>query len=193
MSHKQILFALAKICCNAICAVPDRGRRKQSVTRTGDYPANPVDQSKGKYLMNDTFQKAMANAASEAKSQFETFSKAFDPLFNNEASQKAAESGAETFRAASESVQVATEGFEKLGLSLSQHVAKSVAGAFEAQAKMLTAGSWQAAAEIQQSFISDRMDAGFSELSKMTEETTAILAAAGAPLQSRFDEMAKAK
>ena len=85
MSHKQILFALAKICCNAICAVPDRGRRKQSVTRTGDYPANPVDQSKGKYLMNDTFQKAMANAASEAKSQFETFSKAFDPLFNNEA------------------------------------------------------------------------------------------------------------
>ena len=46
--------------------------------------------------------------------------------------------------------------------------------------------------EIQTAYMNEAMDAGFAEMSRIADRSTAMLTKAGAPLQSRFDEMVKA-
>jgi hypothetical protein len=141
--------------------------------------------------MNETMQKTMTNAANEAKAQFDTFAKAFESFMTQDGAKKAAEAGAENLRAASESVEVFAGEVEQINAGLSTHFAKSLTTAFETQAKMLTAGGWQQAMEIQQAYLNEAMDSGFAEMSRLTDRTTAMLTKAGAPLQSRFEAMTK--
>lgn len=141
--------------------------------------------------MNDTIQKTMTTAANDAKAQFEAFAKSFEPFLGQDGAKKAAETGAENLRAASESVKAVAGEMEQISASLTQHFATSMAKAFEAQAKMLTAGGWQQALEIQYAYLNDSMDSSFTELSRLTDRGTSLLTKAGAPLQSRFDSMVK--
>lgn len=141
--------------------------------------------------MNDTMTKTMTNAANEAKAQFDTYSKVFESFMGQEGSKKVAETGAENLRAASASVQAVVTEMEQINAGLAQHFAKTVTQAFEAQAKMLTAGGWQQAMEVQTAYMNEAMDSGFAELSRLADRSTAMLTKAGAPLQSRFDAMTK--
>ena len=141
--------------------------------------------------MNDTIAKTMTNAANEAKAQFDAYSKVFESFMGQEGSKKVAETGAENLRAASASVQAMVSEMEQINAGLAQHFAKTVTQAFEAQAKMLTAGGWQQAMEVQTAYMNETMDAGFAELSRLADRSTAMLTKAGAPLQSRFDAMTK--
>ena len=50
--------------------------------------------------MNDTVQKTMTNATTEAKAQFDAASKVFESYIGNDGAKKAAEQSAETLRAA---------------------------------------------------------------------------------------------
>jgi hypothetical protein len=142
--------------------------------------------------MNDTMQKTMATAANEAKAQFESATKMFESMLTNEGAKKAAEQGAENLRAASESVQALVGEMEQITSGFVQHFAKTMTHAFETQAKMLTAGGWQQAAELQYAYMNESMDAGFSEVSRIADRSTAMLTKAAQPLQARFDAMTKA-
>ncbi len=142
--------------------------------------------------MNDTIAKTMTSAANDAKAQFDAFSKVFESFMGQDGSKKAVETGAENLRAASESVQVVAAEMEQINAGLAQHFAKSMTQAFETQAKMLTAGGWQQAMEIQTAYVNEAVDSSFAELSRMADHGTAMLTKAGAPLQSRFDAMVKA-
>jgi hypothetical protein len=141
--------------------------------------------------MNDTMTKTMTNAANEAKAQFDAYAKFFESFMGQDGAKKAAETGAENLRAASESVQAVASEMEQINAGLAQHIAKSMTTAFETQAKMLTAGGFQQAMEIQTAYLNDAMDAGFAEFSRIADRSTAMLTKAGAPLQSRFDAMTK--
>ena len=141
--------------------------------------------------MNDTIAKTMNSAANEAKAQFDAYSKVFESFMGQDGSKKVAETGAENLRAASESVQAVASEMEQINTGLAQHFANSMTKAFEAQAKMLTAGGWQQAMEVQTAYMNETMDAGFAELSRLADRSTAMLTKAGAPLQSRFDAMTK--
>lgn len=141
--------------------------------------------------MNDTITKTMTNAANEAKAQFDAYSKFLESFMGQDGTKKVAETGAENLRAASESVQAVVSEMEQINAGLAQHFAKSMTNAFETQAKMLTAGGFQQAMEIQTAYLNDVMDAGFAEFSRIADRSTAMLTKAGAPLQSRFDAMTK--
>jgi hypothetical protein len=141
--------------------------------------------------MNDTIQKTMTNAANETKAQFDAFAKVFESFVGQDGAKKAAETGAENLRAASESFKAVIGEVEQINASLAQHFAKTMTSAFETQAKMLTAGGWQQAMEIQYAYLNDSVDAGFTELSRLTDRSTAMLTKASAPLQSRVDAMMK--
>jgi len=142
--------------------------------------------------MNDTIQTTMTNAANEAKAQFESFTKSFEQFASNDVAKKAAEQSAENLRATSESVNVVMNEMEQIGTGLVQHFAKTMSNVLETQARMLTAGGWQQAMTIQYEFMNQSMDAGFSELSRLTDRSTAMMTKAAAPLQSRFDTVIKA-
>lgn len=142
--------------------------------------------------MNDTIAKTMTNAANEAKAQFDAYSKVFESFMGQDGAKKAAESGAENLRAASESVQAVATEMEQINAGLAQHFAKSMTAAFETQAKMMTAGGFQQAMEIHTAYMNETMDTGFAEMSRIADRSTAMLTKAGAPLQSRFDAMVKA-
>jgi|GEM_PF-6541511 len=142
--------------------------------------------------MNDTMQKTMTTAANEAKAQFDAASKMFESFAGNEGAKKAAEQSAENLRAASESVQAAMGGLEEIATGLTQHWAKTMTQAFETQAKMLTAGGWQQAAELQYAYLNQCMDSSFAEVSRVADRGTATLTKAAEPLQARFDAMTKA-
>jgi hypothetical protein len=152
----------------------------------------PDHPEKGQYPMNDTMTKSMSNAANEAKAQFDAFSKVFESFIGQDGAKKAAETSAENLRAASECLQAVVGEVEQIQSGLAQHVSKTLTQAFETQAKMLTAGGWQQALEIQTAFMNASMDAGFAELSRIADHSTALLTKAGAPLQSRVDAMMKA-
>lgn len=142
--------------------------------------------------MNDTIAKTMNSAANEAKAQFDAYSKVFESFMGQDGSKKAAETGAENLRAASESVQVVAAEMEQINSGLAQHFAKAMTQAFEAQAKMLTAGGWQQAMEVHTAYMNEVVDSSFAEMSRLADRSTAMLTKAGAPLQSRVDAMTKA-
>ena len=141
--------------------------------------------------MNDTMTKTMTNAANEAKAQFDAYGKMFESFMGQDGTKKVAETGAENLRAASESLQAVVSEVEQINAGLAQHFANSMSQAFEAQAKMLTAGDWQQAMEVQTAYMNEAMDAGFAEMSRIADRSTALLTKAGAPMQSRFDAMTK--
>ena len=141
--------------------------------------------------MNDTIAKTMNSAANEAKAQFDAYTKVFESFMGQDGSQKAAETGAENLRAASESVQAVASEMEHINSGIVTHFAKAMTQAFEAQAKMLTAGGWQQAMEIQTAYMNEAVDSSFTEFSRIADRSTAMLTKAGAPLQSRFDAMVK--
>jgi hypothetical protein len=141
--------------------------------------------------MNDTMQKTMATAANEAKAQFESATKMFESMMSNDGAKKAAEQSAENLRTASESVQAMMTEMEQITVGLTQHFAKTMTHAFETQAKMLTAGGWQQAAELQYAYLNESMDSSFSEVSRLADRSTAMLTKAAQPLQARFDAMTK--
>ena len=142
--------------------------------------------------MNDTITKTMTSAANDAKAQFDAYSKVFESFMGQDGSKKAIETGAENLRAAAESVQVVASEMEQINTGLAQHFTKSLTQAFEIQAKMLSAGGWQQAMEIQTAYMNEAMDSSFAEMSRLADRGTAMLTKAGAPLQSRFDAMMKA-
>ena len=142
--------------------------------------------------MNDTITKTMTSAANDAKAQFDAYSKVFESFMGQDGSKKAIETGAENLRAAAESVQVVASEMEQINTGLAQHFTKSLTQAFEIQAKMLSAGGWQQAMEIQTAYMNEAMDSSFAEMSRLADRGTAMLTKAGAPLQSRFDAMTKA-
>lgn len=142
--------------------------------------------------MNDTITKTMTSAANDAKAQFDAYSKVFESFMGQDGSKKAIETGAENLRAAAESVQVVASEMEQINTGLAQHFTKSLTQAFEIQAKMLSAGGWQQAMEIQTAYLNEAMDSSFAEMSRLADRGTAMLTKAGAPLQSRFDAMMKA-
>ncbi|HKK30953.1 MAG TPA: phasin family protein [Alphaproteobacteria bacterium] len=141
--------------------------------------------------MNDTMQKTMTQAANEAKAQFDTFTKSFESFMGQDGAKKVAETSAENLRAASESVQAVVGELEQINASLAQHMAKTMTHAFETQAKMLTAGGWQQAMEIQNAYMNETMDSSFAELSRLTDRGTNMMTKASAPIQSRLDAMMK--
>jgi hypothetical protein len=141
--------------------------------------------------MNDTVQKTMTNAANEAKAQFDAATKVFESFMTNEAAKKAAEQSADNLRAASESVQAVMGGVEEISSGLAQHWAKTMSHAFETQAKMLTAGGWQQAVELQYAYLNESMDSNFAEVSRVADRSTSMLTKAAEPLQGRFDAMTK--
>jgi hypothetical protein len=142
--------------------------------------------------MNDTMQKTMTNAATEAKAQFDAASKAFESFMGNDGTKKAVEQSAEALRAASESMQTMMGGFEEIGAGLAKHWANTMTQAFETQAKMLTAGGWQQAAEMQYAYLNQSMESSFAEVSRVADRSTAMLTKAAEPLQARFDAATKA-
>ena len=142
--------------------------------------------------MNDTITKTMTSAANDAKAQFDAYSKVFESFMGQDGSKKAIETGAENLRAAAESVQVVASEMEQINTGLAQHFTKSLTQAFEIQAKMLSAGGWQQAMEIQTAYMNEAMDSSFAEMSRLADRGPAMLTKAGAPLQSRFDAMMKA-
>ncbi|MCA8929616.1 MAG: phasin family protein [Alphaproteobacteria bacterium] len=142
--------------------------------------------------MNEAVQKTMTNAANEAKAQFDAATKMFESFMGNEGAKKAAEQSAENLRAASESMQAMMGGMEEISTGFAKHWAKAMTEAFEAQAKILTAGDWQQAAEIQYAYLNQSMDSGFAEVSRVADRGTAMLTKAAEPLQARFDAMTKA-
>jgi hypothetical protein len=152
----------------------------------------PSFRKKGKHVMNDTIAKTMNSAANEAKAQFDAYSKVFESFMGQDGSKKVAETGAENLRAASESVQAVAAEMEQINSGLAQHFATAMTKAFEAQAKMLTAGGWQQAMEVQTAYMNEVVDSSFAEMSRVADRSTAMLTKAGAPLQSRFDAMTKA-
>ncbi len=141
--------------------------------------------------MNNTVHKTMTNAANEAKAQFDATTKVFESLMSNEGAKKAAEQSAENLRAASESVQAVMGGVEEISSGLAQHWAKTMSHAFETQAKMLTAGGWQQAMELQYAYLNESMDSNFAEVSRVADRSTSMLTKAAQPLQGRFDSMTK--
>ena len=141
--------------------------------------------------MNDTITKTMTNAANEAKAQFDAYGKMFESFMGQDGTKKVAETGAENLRAASESLQAVASEVEQINAGLAQHFANTMTQAFEAQAKMLTAGGWQQAMEVQTAYMNEAMDSSFAEMSRIADRSTAMLTKAGAPLQSRFDAMTK--
>ena len=142
--------------------------------------------------MNDTITKTITSAANDAKAQFDAYSKVFESFMGKDGSKKVVETGAENLRAAAESVQVVAAEMEQINSGLAQHFTKSMTQAFEIQAKMLAAGGWQQAMEIQTAYMNEVMDSSFAEMSRLADRGTAMLTKAGAPLQSRFDAMVKA-
>jgi hypothetical protein len=152
----------------------------------------PSFRKKGKHVMNDTIAKTMNSAANEAKAQFDAYSKVFESFMGQDGSKKVAETGAENLRAASESVQAVAAEMEQINSGLAQHFATAMTKAFEAQAKMLTAGGWQQAMEVQTAYMNEVVDSSFAEMSRVADRSTAMLTKAGAPLQSRFDAMTRA-
>ena len=141
--------------------------------------------------MNDTITKTMTSAANDAKAQFDAYGKMFESFIGQDSSKKAVDSGADNLRAASESVQVVATEMEQINLGLAQHLAKSMTQAFEIQAKMLTAGDWQQAMEIQTSYVNELVDSSVAEMSRLADRSSAMLTKVSAPLQSRFDAMVK--
>ena len=141
--------------------------------------------------MNDTITKTMTNVANEAKAQFDAYGKMFESFMGQDGTKKVAETGAENLRAASESLQAVVSEVEQINTGLTQHFANTMTQAFEAQAKMLTAGGWQQAMEVQTAYMNEAMDSSFAEMSRIADRSTAMLTKAGAPLQSRFDAMTK--
>ena len=141
--------------------------------------------------MNDTITKTMTNVANEAKAQFDAYGKMFESFMGQDGTKKVAETGAENLRAASESLQAVASEVEQINAGLAQHFANTMTQAFEAQAKMLTAGGWQQAMEVQTAYMNEAMDSSFAEMSRIADRSTAMLTKAGAPLQSRFDAMTK--
>ena len=142
--------------------------------------------------MNDTIAKTMNGGANEDKAQFDAYSKVFESFMGQDGFKKVAETGAENLRAASESVQAVAAEMEQINTGLAQHFATAMTKAFEAQAKMLTAGGWQQAMEVQTAYMNEVVDSSFAEMSRVADRSTAMLTKAGAPLQSRFDAMTKA-
>lgn len=142
--------------------------------------------------MNDTIQKSMTDAANEAKAQFEAAGKAFENVLGNESAKQAAEQSAETLRAASQSVQIAVTEMEQITNGFAQHFAKAMTQAFETQAKIMTAGGWQKAAEIQYAYLNESMDAGFTEATRIADQSTQMVTKASQPIQARFEAMTKA-
>ena len=141
--------------------------------------------------MNDTMQKTMSSAANEAKAQFESANKMFESMMTNEGAKKAAEQGAENLRAASESVQAIISEMEQMNSSFAQHMANTMTHAFETQAKMLTAGGWQQAIELQYAYMNESMDSSFAEVSRLADRGTTLMTKATQPIQARFDAMTK--
>lgn len=139
--------------------------------------------------MNDTIAKTMNTAANEAKAQFDAYGKVFESFMGQDGTKKVAETGAENLRAASESLQAVVSELEQINMGLTQHFTNSVTQAFEAQAKMLTAGGWQQAMEVQSAYMNEAMDANFAQMSRLADRSTAMLTKVGAPLQSRFEAM----
>ncbi len=137
--------------------------------------------------MNDTITNSMNSATNEAKAQFDAYSKVFESFMGQDGTKKVAETGAQNLRAASESLQAVVSELEQINVGLTQHFANTVSQAFEAQAKMLTAGGWQQAMEVQSAYMNEAMDASFAEMSRLADRSTAMLTKAGAPLQSRFE------
>jgi hypothetical protein len=187
-----------KISCNAPNHGLDTWRRQTNGRPDGRWKfqfaaiLGRFGHGKGSSPMNDTMQKTMATAANEAKAQFESATKMFESMMTNEGAQKAAEQGAENLRAASESVQALMGDMEQITTGFAQHFAKAMTHAFETQAKMLTAGGWQQAAELQYAYLNESMDSSFSEVSRLADRSTAMLTKATQPLQARFDAMTKA-
>ena len=142
-------------------------------------------------MMNDTITKTMTSAANEAKAQFDAYSKTFESFMGQDGTKKAAEAGAENLRAASETVQAVVTEVEQINTGLASHFANAMTQAFETQAKMLTAGDWQKAMELQTAYVNEAMDSSFAEMSRIADRGTALMTKAGAPVQSRFDAMMK--
>ena len=142
--------------------------------------------------MNDQIQQTMSGAANEAKAQFDSATKMFESMMTNEGAKKAAEQGAENLRAASESMQAVMSEMEQITSSFTQHMASAMTHAFETQAKMLTAGGWQQAVELQYAYLNESMDTSFSEVSRLADRGTTMMTKAAQPFQARFDAMTKA-